>query len=569
MIVPMKKITVIVQSKDVDTTLETVKGLGILHVEHENPPEDIEIANRRNELTLLSEAISLLPNVSNTALAGKAQNYDDLIEEIINLSEEKEVLLEDVKKIDRDISIWQEWGDFDPDIIEDLEDKGIWIRLYRIDKAQLKEIPEDVIVEKLFKKGNIIYCAAISRKETALAFEPMELPELGLEEMRSLKLDKEKKIKDINYRLFELTAYKNSLIGYAAKLQAVIRADEIRAGMGKFERLSYLKGWCPATKVSCVEKAGLKEKWGVLIEDAGDNDNPPTLIKNPRWIDLIKPVFKIINTIPGYKEVDISLHFLIFFSLFFGMLIGDAGYGIVYMMAAMFMQKRLKDFKDKGIFFLIYLLSSFAIAWGFITGVFFGHHPWLRPLIPYFGKEINVQSFCFLIGATQLSIAHLWKFLRKWPSLRAFSDIGWILILWTAYFLANTLILVKEFPYFAKWFFIIGAPLVILFTSPMKNIFKGIGRGLGDFLLKLMNSFGDVVSYIRLFAVGAAGVAIADAFNQIAIAIGHASALSSLAGFAVLFFGHTLNIVMGILAILVHGVRLNVLEFSGHLDIEW
>jgi len=569
MIVPMKKITLIAQSKDVDVTLEAVKGLGVLHVEHENPPEDAEIAKQKNELSLLSEAIGLLPDVSGQGQTDKKQNYSGLIEKIIDMSEEKEILLEDAKKIDRDISIWQEWGDFDPGMIEGLEDKGIWVRIAKIDRNQLKDIPEGVILEKLFTKGNIIYCALISRKEITLPFETIELPELGLEEMKSRKFGKEKEIEGIDKKLREFAAYKKSLMDYAGKLQAAIRVNEIRVGMGKFEKLSYLKGWCPVNKVACVEKASSKEKWGVVIEEPGDNDNPPTLIKNPKWVELIKPVFKIINTIPGYREVDISLHFLIFFSIFFGMLIGDAGYGVIYILAAMLAQNRLKNLKDKKIFFLVYLLSSFAIAWGLATGVFFGAHKWLRPLVPYFANDVNTQSFCFLLGVTQLSIAHIWKFLRKWPSLKALSDVGWILILWTAYFLANTLILAKEFPNFAKWFLITGSPLVILFTSPTKKILKGIGIGLGDFLLKLMNSFGDIVSYIRLFAVGAAGVAISYSFNQIAVTVGHASILNSLASFAILLAGHTLNIVMGILAILVHGVRLNVLEFSGHLDIEW
>jgi V/A-type H+-transporting ATPase subunit I len=84
-----------------------------------------------------------------------------------------------------------------------------------------------------------------------------------------------------------------------------------------------------------------------------------------------------------------------------------------------------------------------------------------------------------------------------------------------------------------------------------------------------MGSFGDIVSYVRLFAVGAAGVAIAGAFNHMALAIGARTLLTGLVCFIILFLGHTLNIVMGILAVLVHGVRLNVLEFSGHLDMEW
>ncbi|MFA4991294.1 MAG: hypothetical protein WC569_01775 [Candidatus Omnitrophota bacterium] len=563
----MKKITLIVQSKDADETLEAVKRLGVLHVQHENPPEGIEVARRKDELALLSKAINLLPEADNKKQINS--DYDEIIEEIINLSEEKELLLEDLKKIDADISSWREWGDFDPDIIEDLRDKGIWVRLCEIDSARIDDVPEGAILEKFFRKGNAFYCAVISRQEVKLDFKTIEPPEAGLEEMRSLRKEREGKIKDIAMKLTELSAYRDSLVRYGGRLQAIIELNEVRSGMGKFEKLSYLKGYAPSDKAVGIEKTAAKENWGLVIEDPEDSDNPPTLIRNPGWIEIIKPVFKIINTIPGYREVDISPHFLLFFCLFFGMLIGDAGYGLVYMFIAALSQWKLKNLKDRKIFYLAYLLSSFAIAWGLITGVFFGPHPWLKPLVPYFSNEVNVQSFCFLIGAVQLSLAHLWKFLRKWPSLKALSDAGWILILWAAYFLANTLILVKEFPAFAKWGLIIGAPLVILFTSPDKNILKGIGAGMGDFLLKIMNSFGDIVSYIRLFAVGAAGVAIAASFNQMAANIGNSAVSTALAGAIILFLGHTLNIVMGILAILVHGVRLNVLEFSGHLDIEW
>ena len=84
-----------------------------------------------------------------------------------------------------------------------------------------------------------------------------------------------------------------------------------------------------------------------------------------------------------------------------------------------------------------------------------------------------------------------------------------------------------------------------------------------------MNSFTDVVSYIRLFAVGAATVAVADAFNQMASGIGHGNLFAGFLTAFVLLFGHTLNILLGAMAILVHGVRLNVLEFSSHLNMEW
>ena len=567
MIVKMKKIILIMQSKDMSVALESLGSLGLLHVEHENMPVSENITKIKEDRERAIEAIAILPDIENRE-ALKISEYG-IVAETLDLMDEKEILIEKLHRIKHEIMIWEEWGNFDPEVIKGMEKRRVWVKLCKSTPQEEKDIPEGVILEKLFKKGNIIYCAAISRKEITLPFETLALPEMSLEEMLIEEKRYESRIDEIEKKFLEIGAYKKALEQYEEYLSSAIEFNEVAEGAGRFEKLSYIKGYCPAGRVEAVEKAASEEKWGILVNEPDENDAPPTLVINPKWVRIIEPMFNIINTIPGYREIDISPHFLIFFSIFFGMLIGDAGYGLVYFIAGLAMQKKFRQLKDKSIFFLTYVLSSFAITWGLITGVFFGPHPWLKPMVPYFADNTNVQAFCFLIGAVQLSIAHIWKFLRKIPSLKALSDIGWICILWAAYFLAKSLILNFGFPEFGKWIFIAGSVLVILFTSPMKNIFAGIGTGLGDYLLKLVNSFADIVSYIRLFAVGLAGVAIADAFNQIAISIGAGSILNCLLSVFVLFAGHTLNLVMGILAILVHGVRLNVLEFSGHLDMEW
>ena len=567
MIVKMKKIILITQSKDIDSTLESVRRLGLLHVEHENAPLRGNIAVLKEKLNRVSKAIAVLPDIKNHAISDNKE--DNLIDEIAGLLDKKETLAEELQILKRDIEIWNEWGDFDPEAIEGLETKNIRVRLCKLSAREIKDAPKNVIIEKIFEKGKIVYCTAIFKEDIKLPFEALALPEVSLEEMFLKKKDCEENLTRIDKRFMEISAHKNELIKYEKKLGVIIEFNEIREGAGNFEKLSYLKGYCPENKLGIIESAASKEKWGILVSDPDENDIPPTLIKNPKWVEIIKPMFDIIRTIPGYREVDISPYFLIFFSIFFGMLIGDAGYGLTYFLIALIAQKKFKAIKNKSIFFLTYMLASFAITWGLLTGVFFGPHPWIKPLMPYFTDNTNVQAFCFLIGVVQLSVAHIWKFLRKWPSLKALSDIGWICVLWSAYFLAKSLILNFEFPGFMKWIFIAGSGLIILFTNPVKNVFAGIGTGLGDFLLKLVNSFADIVSYIRLFAVGLAGVAIADAFNQIAANIGAASILNGFLSVFVLFAGHTLNLGLGILSILVHGVRLNVLEFSGRMDMEW
>jgi V/A-type H+-transporting ATPase subunit I len=255
------------------------------------------------------------------------------------------------------------------------------------------------------------------------------------------------------------------------------------------------------------------------------------------------------------------------------MLIGDAGYGAVFFALTFFARLKFgKKLQDASLFILFYILSSCAIIWGALTGTFFGQE-WLpqsvEPLIPALRDNKNIQAFCFFLGAFHLSIAHLWRTIVKIPSVTAFAEAGWILILWGAFFLSKTLILGDTLPVLGKWLFIAGPLLVIFFTNPQKNIFKGIGTGINNLIMSFVNTITDVVSYIRLFAVGLAGVAIADAFNNMAMGIGYNSVLTGAATSLILVLGHSLNILLGPLAILVHGVRLNLLEFSGHMNITW
>jgi V/A-type H+-transporting ATPase subunit I len=179
-----------------------------------------------------------------------------------------------------------------------------------------------------------------------------------------------------------------------------------------------------------------------------------------------------------------------------------------------------------------------------------------------------MQTFCFFLGALHLSIAHSWRAYLKFPSLTALADVGWICVLWIAFFLARTLILGEAFPPWGIWLFATGIALVILFTNPQVNMLRAIGEGLGTVALSLMNNITDVISYVRLFAVGLAGLAIAETTNTLSSGLGDGAAALA-AGVVIILIGHSLNIILGLMSVLVHGVRLNVLEFSGHANVTW
>ncbi|MDD5496726.1 MAG: hypothetical protein PHP46_06475, partial [Candidatus Omnitrophica bacterium] len=579
MIVPMKKVTIIVQSKDSDPAIRALGTLGVMHVEYRTPPKGKDIVSLEDDMGLIDKVIDIL---SQTEFCGKSGMRDaKLVKDwkfaanhIIDLDTRLNHLREYSRNMRNIIGQWEAWGDFDPQDIAALEAKGIFLKLYQIPSKELKKLyAEDRIVKVISSKAGLVNCAVISRKKISVPFKEVTPPKMRLKEMRARLSEDEGVMHAITEGIRKYTCYRARFLLIKEAFERELKFHQAVRGMGQAGKLAYLVGYVPQDAVDKVSWAAGRQRWGMLVEDPGAEDMVPTFIRNPKWISIIKPVFRMIDIVPGYKELDISFWFLFFFSIFFGMLIGDAGYGLIYLFITFFAQKKWGTrTRDKSIFFLFYLLSSCAVIWGALTGTFFGQEwfsKFARPLVPALQKSKNVQTLCFFLGALQLSIGHIWRSIRKFPSIMALADLGWALILWGGFFLAKFLILGTDFPDFAKWFFIVGPVMVVVFTSPSRNIAKGIGSGLGSLLLNFVNSFTDIVSYIRLFAVGLATVAIADAFNKMAMSVGFNNVLSGLAASFVLIIGHLLNIILGPLAVLVHGVRLNVLEFCNHLDIKW
>ena len=368
--------------------------------------------------------------------------------------------------------------------------------------------------------------------------------------------------------------------------------------------LVWLTGYLPVDEAERFKAAAAKEHWAWAMDDpAADDDKVPTKIKYTRVTRLIAPVFDILGTVPGYREYDISFWFLGFFTLFFAMIIGDAGYGCLFLLAALVMtvKGRKAGKKTSTAVQLLWLLSIATIIWGSLTGTWFGLEqamdvPLLRSLViptfanypAYFGVSTTVQQnaimkFCFILGTVQLSLACVMNIRRK---LRE-KDLSWVADLGMLNDKDEKVVLAAiDALYFVVLYLVIGQQvnlmpvacvviagflLVVLFggMSPDKTFGQGLKAGLGDaftVFLNTISAFGNIMSYIRLFAVGMASLAIAQSFNN--MAFGFKGPLV-IAAVLILLIGHGLNIVMGLLSVVVHGVRLNLLEFSGQLGMEW
>lgn len=585
MIVRMKKVSIVIKSSWVDKALDTLGELGVLHIRPVATIGSDTIAELKKKIQIMDEVVSNKPEHICVSESNKFSNEDGFtiakqllcsIDEVKRIDEEIKLLITDSKRL-------EVWGRFDPKEITRLKEAGITVKFYKCQKSELNKIPENCHVNIISEDGDSLYLAVVSNGNNLEApLEEIKLPICGIDEIESIIKKKEDQLLLAQNRIANLyeavPAIKKTLIQY----KELLNYEEAKAGIGKEENISYLVGFCPETLVGSLENAAGKNGWAIHTEDPSDEDTVPTFLKNSRWTRLFQPVMKFIGVTPGYNEADTNGIFLIFFSLFFAMIIGDGGYGITLLIAAFLIQRYYKKISKEQIL-LIYILSITTIAWGAVTGMWFGFEklsqipPLKMLIIPALNtysveSEASTMRLCFFIAVIHLSLARIWAAMRAYPSFTAFAETGWAALIWGMYLIAKSLLLHDRLSIIATiligyWF----VSLILFGEQKNDGFLRGVIRGMARFLMNLLSgigSFSDIISYIRLFAVGLASKEIALAFNNIAMDIGFQSILLPMA-ILILIFGHTLNMILGAMSVLVHGIRLNLLEFSNHLNIQW
>lgn len=582
MIVRMKKVTMAVSNRDKDNFLNSLRKEGLLHIKHLTTPVGLELTQNEERIHRIEKAINILSQFAVDDIRKPIHRLDELevvhiIQEIFTLEQEREDLEKAMQEERESLSWFKQWGKFSLEDLLSLRENGIYLKLYVLNKSQFRKIKNKENVFVIKTQNGYFYIACIFYKEEeALPYDEIKLPPMGFNEAKTKLEEASRRYNEIIEQLREYVIFQRALETFAQNLRKKHHFLEVFFGMQKEEGFSLIQGYCPEPEIYRIISLADKNGAGYLIEDPGPNEEPPTLIKNPKWISIISPVFKFLNTLPGYREFDISPVFLLFFSLFFAIIIGDAGYGVLICLGTMFVRRRLKDIPGEP-FRLMYILGFSTIIWGTITGTWFGFEKITH--IPFFNSLIidRMNSFvrenqdfmifiCFTIGTIHLSIAHIMRFLRTINKIQSLSQLGWISILWGLYFLAGRLVLNRPFPNLAGYLLIAGISMVLIFTNFQKNILKGILLTLIDAPLAITGSFGDIVSYLRLFAVSSASLAISTTFNSFA---DFNNILKGFFSVSILVFAHSLNITMSFLSVIVHGIRLNMLEFSSHLGMQW
>ncbi|HKL22047.1 MAG TPA: hypothetical protein VJ904_09590 [Tichowtungia sp.] len=559
----MKKVTLLCTRASREVTLDALRDLGAVHLQHVTSPEGEGLEQARRHFEYLRRVLEVLPKHPDKAPSGKSAH--DVVENVWKLIHRKQALIEKIELLEIESRRYEPFGQFDVDDILALREQGLQIKLLHAPIKQLPDLPEDATLVELDRDRTSAYFVLISREPVEIDAEELPLPECSVAGMIRHIEGLQKELAEVEEGFSEYIGDHDAVAAIAGEAEDHVAWLEARNGMGKEEEVCYLRGFFPAERENELRAAAEKQGWAVLVEDPSEDDPVPTLLRNAKWVRTIKPLLDMVNLTPGYHETDISPAFLVFFCVFFGMLVGDAGYGLIFLAATTFFRIRLKK-APRAVFNLLTVTSVATITWGAITGVWFGisnppqileamHLTWLD-------DYYHVMGLCFLIGAVHLTLAHGWQALNKRKTPQMLAEIGWIGSTWAMYFIAADMIAGWTMPALTLPLLAASIGLIVLFMTPPSELKK---EWIGHAMLPLdvINNFVDVVSYLRLFAVGLATLEVAKAFN------GMASGAGWIGAAIILFLGHTMNIAMAVMGVMVHGLRLNALEFSNHVGLEW
>ena len=628
MIVPMKKVSLVVLNNERKDALLQLKKVGVVHLE---------------QIDGSSEQLSLYKEASNNAVAAnailsdikvakkksfsstvKTLSNDEIIDKckhIIDISDKKKKLLEEIASDAAEIERFANWGQVDIEDFAFLKEKGISFKMYEIPEDKYNLIDEKVTticVNRIKKIVRFLLIDASEDRPEGLPPEAFEvpMPVLSTKDLAKRVEDNESEISKIEEELKSETVYISQIQDFKSNLESDIQFETIYSGMGqensgKTTDLAWLTGYVPVDSFDKLKDCVTKNSWAMAASDPTEEDNVPTKLKNNKFVSLIYPLTDFLGTVPGYHEYDISGWFLLFFCVFFGMIFGDGGYGLLVTIASLVLV--LKSlFQKKSVsplMGLLLLLGLSTVAWGTVTCTWFGLKPeqlpaWLTSLsitpisnaagsdyrlyLPW-NTEVglttgqNLQIFCFTLAFLQLSVAHLKGMARNRKSLKVLGEFGSLLQIWGMFYVVLSMVVssalfplglvVNNIPVGTIAIALVGGgfALSFIFSNYEGNIGASIlesCKNIISVLLGVVNVFSDIVSYIRLWAVGLAGSAISNTVNEMAgPLLGHA--ITFIAFVALIAFGHGLNMVLNLLSVIVHGVRLNTLEFSTHLGMSW
>jgi len=574
MVTEMTKYDFILMSGDADAFLEKLQAVGVVDITRSLKPVDDQSEKLSARADVYRKALSSLKAVEKADDPG--QKPTDFAVEVMETVNEKAAIEAQLPQLRKDADELVPWGQFDAKSFERLKENGLKLHFYKaraIDPAWT----EQYALSEISNTGGYSYFVVVSEDEENYDFPLKELPapDRDYAAIERQIADLEAQVKEKEHRLAQLKWHEPVL---EAELDKTLSKLDLHLANVAGEKaaedyITVFEGFAPAECEPALRDMLEKESVYYIEDKAKPDDNPPIKLKNNKFVSMFELLTDMYGR-PKYDEFDPTVFISIFFMLFFAFCMGDMGYGLVLIGASLGLKKMLGNIAPLGV-----TLGIATTVVGFFFHTFFSMDMLEWSWIPDSVKKIMLPStiagydgtmvLALLVGIVHLCLALIVKTYQA-TKVKGFANSlgtwGWTLLIVGGVIVGGLALMGVMDKEVTKWVIIILgglSALGIFFLNDLhRNPLKNFGSGLWETYNTVTGLLGDVLSYLRLYALGLAGAKLGEAFNAIGLqALGDGGAGGWIAFILIVVIGHVLNIAMCVLGAFVHPLRLNFLEF--------
>lgn len=603
MIVKMMKYSLILLDAEKETFIERLRELGMVDITTTGwDPSDsdralfAEIEGRQKALEFLSAFQSGEDYVANQ-VAPEGDIYSNLLQvqsAITRLNTEK-------TRLEKLIQDWAEWGDFEPATFEKLSQGGLNFRFFVVSAdvyAKLQdELKSKYDVYEVANDGQEARIVVISSEDVVLDALEMKLPSESLSEMKASLLRIEE---DFKSQYLVVSAIADS----KAELEADMNVRKVSLQDVKIVstaeaavdgRVLVLEGWAEeATSARVDELLDTIEGVYYIKQKPTQEDDTPVKLKNNKFATFFE-LIGAMYAFPKYGTVDLTPFFAPFYMLFFAICLNDAGYGLMIFLLGLYIRLRMGDGMKQAAGLSMFCGGA-TVLFGLYTGSLFGMsipemmgYPSVKES-PFLDFQGSFFSIAMAIGVIQILLAMAINIIFTATTFgfrQCLGSLGWFMLIFAGCLAGGLPVLNEDWviPFFTTdsvaFQVVCGIALVLMLflNSPDKNIFANFGKGLWDTYNNITGLLSDVLSYIRLFAIGLSGGVLALVFNSLALGLTGLSdgiegqpiaviILKVIGATAILLVGHGINLFMSAISSFVHPMRLTFVEFYKNAGFE-
>ena len=595
MIAKMLKYDFVLYAAQSEDFIEKLRGLGLVDITTTGWEPSEEDRQLLLDIEGHTKAAEFLKNfrAGEGRFDAKAKAFasgEEAYEHYVAAQREAAALNTEIGRLEKAAEELRPWGAFDVERTKKLADRGIVLRYFFTQRntfdKMLSEWSESYTISEVSRTDAMVWFVVVAKpgEEVTLDAQEMKTPTMDIREAERRIAEAGKKLGALDAEFSRVAASEELLAEHACSLKERLQGVQVTATAQEAAdgTLVVMEGW--AEKETSERVDALLEEYPNVVylkSDPTPEDETPVKLKNgwfARNFELVGDMYAR----PKYGTMDLTPFFAPFYVLFFGICLNDAGYGaILALMGAFMLYKFRKPGMMRRAAWFATMCGLSTVAFGLFCGSFFGinMNTWF-PSVKFFDFQGQFFSIALVIGIVQILFGmtlNIWMTVRSFGLSRALGQLGWFIMLVScclAMGLPMAGLAIPGFTSGSAAFYIalgVGAVLMLLLNDPKRNPLVNLGAGLWDLYNNITGLLSDVLSYIRLFAIGLSGGVLALVFNTLAAGFvpeGSGIVVRLLVMIPILLIGHGINLFMSTISSFVHPLRLTFVEFYKNAGFE-